>query len=88
MTDELAKAYIDPTTPNYYVVGSWACAPGNSNPDETPGQPPIPCVGVQIIPLNAGAPIVLIFPENTIAEFISQFQEAKGKMIRSFPRRG
>lgn len=77
--------FIPGDTANYFVVGSWQIALGNSDPNEGP---PIPCVAAQIIPLNSAVPIMVIWPEHVLKEWIEQFQEARGKMIRSFPRKG
>lgn len=88
MTEEnksIVSQFIDPTSPNYFVVASWTLGVGNSNPEEGKGL--IPCVAAQIIPEGMSQPIIVIWPEHVLSEWMDQFKEKRGEMIRSFPWR-
>ena len=78
-------SFIPGDSPNYFVVGSWQIATGNSDPAQ--GEI-VPCVAASIVPLNGAAPITVIWPEYVLHDWAEQFSEARGKMIRSFPRKG
>lgn len=77
--------FIPGDTPGYYVVGSFSIAVGHSDPNQGP---PIPCVAATLVPLNTTQSIIVIWPEHVLQEWIKHFAEARGKMIRSFPRKG
>jgi len=77
--------FIPGDSPNYVVIGSWQIATGNSNPEE--GEV-VPCVAASIVPLNGAAPLTIIWPEYILRDWMEQFADARGKMIRSFPRKG
>ena len=67
------------------VVAGFNIGTGRSDPDEKGNT--VPCVAVSIQCANDRSPVMLILPEHTVVDFITQLMDAKGQMIRENPKR-